>query len=303
MFFQDHVYFTGGKYDSLFNFRSYLYKSDGSELGTSAISEKKINQLFSTAEKLFYVEYKATNTFQIGYTTNTDGNFVMVDKNFKSVSFFYFHNGFLYFLADDNQSGLEIWKTDGTVENTTLVKDINTGPGSSVSKNIFSFAVADGKLFFVADDGQHGFELWETDGTDIGTKMIYDINTVRGSIPKELTTVGENLFFTAEDEHYDRELWKINFTITNVPLNKTNENNHPFTIFPNPSSGNIHLTMHDYSAIKHIALYTTMGNKLAEFKPSESSEQIDLTKFGKGVYIIKFFGFDESIQSEKIVIY
>jgi ELWxxDGT repeat protein len=53
--------------------------------------------------------------------------------------------------------GRELWQTDGTAAGTRLVQDVLAGPASSEPA---SFAAAGDTLFFAANDGVHGRELW-----------------------------------------------------------------------------------------------------------------------------------------------
>src|SRR5262245_35748572 len=55
-----------------------------------------------------------------------------------------------------------------------------------------------GTMFFTADDGIHGRELWKSNGTAAGTVMVQDIIPgAQGSDPRYLTNVNGTLLFTA----------------------------------------------------------------------------------------------------------
>ena len=63
-------------------------------------------------------------------------------------------------------------------------------------------------LFFAADDGIKGYELWKSDGTMTGTIRVTDINPdSASSLPKSFVEVNGTLFFTAKDGRSGRELW------------------------------------------------------------------------------------------------
>ena len=117
-------------------------------------------------------------------------------------------NNKLFFSGWDESHGHELWTSDGTSNGTVMVKDINPA-GSGVDKH-YSFDpknVANGKLFFPADDGKHGYELWQSDGTRKGTVMVQDINPSDGSYPEGITNVSGLLFFSAYDGKHGTELW------------------------------------------------------------------------------------------------
>jgi trimeric autotransporter adhesin len=135
--------------------------------------------------------------------------------------------GKLFFQATD-ANGDELWQTDGTSAGTTRVKDIRPGTTTDYYGNTIglgsdpsNLTVANGHLFFTANDGVNGTELWETDGTAAGTVMVKDINPgPNGSNPYNLTVVGKQLFFTADDGVDGRELWLSDGTAAGTMLVK-----------------------------------------------------------------------------------
>lgn len=131
-----------------------------------------------------------------------------------------------FFVANDGIHGRELWKSQGTVESTVLVKDIN--PDSNNSSNPENLIVTNGTLYFTADDGINGIELWKSDGTTIGTQMVKNINTQGSSSPQMLTDVNGTLYFTANDGIYGVELWRSDGTEegTGLFVNATDGNSY-----------------------------------------------------------------------------
>ena len=106
----------------------------------------------------------------------------------------------MYLGADDGVHGVEPWVSDGTEAGTRLLRDIAVPrpnyPGA-VDSDPGDFTAAAGRVFFTASEGVHGVELWTTDGTEAGTRLVEDFNPGDlGSVPGFLTPFGHDLAFT-----------------------------------------------------------------------------------------------------------
>lgn len=170
------------------------------------------------------------------------------------------YNGELYFFANDNIHGKELWKTNGTEEGTVLVKDIREGAASSFPTELTE---SGGILYFTADDGVLGRELWKTDGSELGTVMVKDIN--RSSVSHQIGNLFDyngTLVFSVEDGVSGVELWKSGGTENSTILIKD--------IFEGPLSSTpsnfaIHNSFLYFTATGQYGseLYRTSGDELS----------------------------------------
>ncbi len=131
-----------------------------------------------------------------------------------------------FFISYVQGDGYQLWKTDGTSSGTSLVID-------RYFYSISSMTASGGRLYFVANTnlsltpllGSSGgkTELWTSDGTAMGTKMLQDLSTsnriatspyVAGGNPEgsPLADVSGTLFFGAYDDATGYGLWKTNGT-------------------------------------------------------------------------------------------
>jgi ELWxxDGT repeat protein len=134
----------------------------------------------------------------------------------------------LYFSARTDAHGRELWKSDGTAAGTVMVKDVAPGGSSAVYSYERPIGAIGSTVYFAADDGVNGKELWKTDGTAAGTTLVKDIypgghtygeySYINSSSPDGFTTVGTTLFFSAGDETHGRELWKSDGTAAGTRL-------------------------------------------------------------------------------------
>jgi ELWxxDGT repeat protein len=124
--------------------------------------------------------------------------------------------GVLVFRAYTPSAGDELWLSDGTTAGTRLFKDINQGGASSGRGPIYDWGVyvVGDRLYFGADDGTHGYELWVMEGLDPSqVHLVRDINPgAASSITGDYLRagLGSTFYFSANDGANGGQLWRTN---------------------------------------------------------------------------------------------
>ena len=183
-----------------------LWKSDGTAAGTvlvkGGLDTAPWGYTPMSTGSVFY-----STSDQLWKTDGTTAGTVLV-KSVGSVSNLTAVSGTLFFVGNDGATGGELWKSDGTTTGTTLVKDIYPGTtsytydkhkytvlNSSSPTGLIGF---NGMLYFAANDGRDGVELWKSDGTPAGTILVTDLaKGQQGSNPQYLTVMNGALYFGA----------------------------------------------------------------------------------------------------------
>ncbi|MBZ4417770.1 ELWxxDGT repeat protein [Myxococcus sp. RHSTA-1-4] len=116
------------------------------------------------------------------------------------------HKGALYFMADDPEAGIELWKSDGTAHGAARISDIAPGTADPLEGlEAFDLLSTPGGLFFLANDGVNGIELWKADGTPQGTvRMSNNTSTRYGFFRLYGVWAQDALYFWSSDD----ELWR-----------------------------------------------------------------------------------------------
>jgi ELWxxDGT repeat protein len=90
-----------------------------------------------------------------------------------------------YFVACDDESGCEVWKTDGSTAGTVRITDICPGQCGSQPA---ALTLIGSTVYLSADDGQRGEELWKVDINTDTASLVRDIQLgAASSSPRQFT--------------------------------------------------------------------------------------------------------------------
>jgi ELWxxDGT repeat protein len=276
--------------------KNEIYITDGTATGTIPLFFKNLKYdnkfsnftqsgdkvYFSIKDELFVTDGTITGTKSI---TNK--------LNFNNESSFISFKNKMLFTAFDSLIGMELYITDGN-SNPVLIKDIYPGTENSDILNMIEF---NNKIYFSATSSQTAEqELWETDGTTAGTKMVYKINPSGGSYVDDFAILDSTLYFTAYDSKIGSELWKLN--AKNVVANENSNLESGITIYPNPCTSNFFIE--SQFEIEHIELINSNGQ--ITMSNIHSNEYVNTSMLSSGLYCLKIYLKDHNTITKKIII-
>ena len=281
-----------------------LWKSDGTAGGTVIVADIRPGPSGASASNLVSFQNKLYFTANDGVAGaelwRTDGTLVgtSIVKNINTGAGssqpegLTVAGGTLYFTADNGMAGRELWKSDGSLNGTTLVRDINPGSaGSSSDAQRTVLGVVNNTLLFSANDGRNGLDLWSSDGTVSGTKLVKDINSVTiGSYPAAVTSFAGGVVFVANDGQNGDEIWFSNGVTGNSVM------------LIDANSGTAGSAPADFTPVNNILYFTAISGSLGrelwktdgtaagtvivhDINPGvASSDPLDLTSFNGALY-------------------
>lgn len=121
------------------------------------------------------------------------------------------------FFASGPPAARNLSFTDGTIAGTRVV--FTFSPQSLYFNTPTPLATGGSTLYFGADDGSTGFELWKSNGTAEGTAQVANIAPgSQSSNPTAALVMGNTVFFVANDGSTGAELWKTDGTPAGTSL-------------------------------------------------------------------------------------
>jgi ELWxxDGT repeat protein len=130
----------------------------------------------------------------------------------------------LFFEGFTATAGWEPWVSDGTDAGTHMIADIFPGSNGALDTlySNLGFTPYGNGVLFPADDGVHGRELWISDGTSAGTRLVRDLLPgAQGTWDDgyaNINVIGDHALFKASDAAHGQELWVTDGTDAGTAL-------------------------------------------------------------------------------------
>ncbi len=205
---------------------SEVWRTDGTANGTQKLGEGATYAAAVLNDTLFFVGGTTTGNAELWQSDGTPAGTRLVKEIYpgptpSGPTEMAVLNNRLYFFAQDESHGNELWTSDGTAAGTHLFKDFFPGPGNAAPAfgvTGHEPVVINGVLYFRTIDPVAGYELWKSDGTLAGTRLVKDIHNshTESGQPSQFAAVNDTLYFMAINNLGKTALWQTNATATDA---------------------------------------------------------------------------------------
>lgn len=206
-----------------------LWTTDGTVSGTQEVvapsetTGRWHERLINVNGVLYFTAYGSTGQRSLWRTDGTAAGTVIVPGGVSlDPRHMAYSDGTLYFSTNGSDAllGSELWKFDAVSDSVHRLTDVNPGSGSAAPANITPY---NGAIYFTANDGTNGRELWKYDGT--GASLVKQFRPGVGSAfgppdwdSASFPIVNGVMLLVVNDGFHGNELWKSDGTETGTVM-------------------------------------------------------------------------------------
>lgn len=261
-----------------------LWKTNGTPGGTSIVKQLGSYGTLVTStitdNKFYFLFNVSANNNHLWVTDGTVNGTTNL-HSFNGAYYFHHFTGFPEaFLYELSASGnLELWKSNGTVAGTVLVKNLGT------LDNIDEMFFYNNRYYIIFSTTGANEELWTSDGTNVGTTLIQSF--FEPSYMHSFPALNDLYFFNAANPQ-NFELWK---TAAPLNVNEIESDFNQLMVYPNPVKNKITIHLdNSTSGIYTGIICNSLGQQVKDFKFEKkemaSTMQLDISNLNPGLYTI-----------------
>lgn len=192
-----------------------LYRSGGTGATTARVKNLPgpATSFTNVAGTLFFVVEDAPDSWSLWTSDGTRNGTVKVKALPGEPGEVVAVGSRLFLSVGSAATGRELWVSNGKAAGTRLVKDIYPGEGNgSEPEGMVAFGTRVAFAAYSHGTTADDYEVWVSDGTPTGTKMLKNINPDGYSDPYGMIVIGGRLWFEADDGVFGMELWSSDGT-------------------------------------------------------------------------------------------
>lgn len=298
----DYVFFLASLTGDTLNPDNTLMITEGDQFSTGEAFFSSVYWLMPVKDKMLFIDPTDLWLVEVspsGWSAHAEGAYKNpLRDNEKKPSAYLNENLCLPVIDEDENIGVELYFSDGS--DTWMSADINPGTASSDPWYIVSNGT---KALFAASSSDTNRELYESDGTSDGTKLVADLYPgEEGSDPIQLVVAGNNVFFYAKTPETGYELYKYELEPSSLA--------HPSTIafdgkaYPQPaiSGESVQILWNDRNHFDRAELTQANGSVLQQYEIIDGNQMtIETNHLSPGVYYLNLLGIDGNSVCKIIV--